>query len=139
MAHDAVTPRAGKPVTCDADTGSVLVVDDDPLLAHALVDMLEQAGLSAMGPAGKVQSALALIAKSRPAFAILDFNLGRETSEEIARELRRLEVPFVCISGYASDQLPDVFDGVPVFSKPVKEPEVLRIVEKQIKIKTRGN
>ncbi|MFM9975261.1 MAG: PAS domain-containing protein, partial [Beijerinckiaceae bacterium] len=67
----------------------VLVVDDDPILALSIADILKDAGLTVIGPTGNASIALALVARTRPSFAILDVNLGKETSEPVALELRR--------------------------------------------------
>ena len=38
--------------------------------------------------------------------AVLDVNLGNETAEPVARELRARGTPFVVLSGYSSEQHP---------------------------------
>lgn len=106
----------------------VLVVDDDPLLALSIADFLKEAGLAVIGPAYGVDRALALIEEARPDIAVLDVNLGKETSERVAIELRRIGVPFICVSGYSSEQLPEAFAGAPFLVKPVDEESLLSAV-----------
>jgi DNA-binding response OmpR family regulator len=51
--------------------------------------------------------------------AVLDVNLGRETSFEIAHALRRRKIPFVFATGYDEDEvLPESLAGTPLVAKP---------------------
>jgi len=127
--HPPVLPAArdGAP---DHRSG-VLVVEDDALLALSIEDLLATAGVQVIGPTGSAGAALALIARGRPAYAILDVNLGKDTAEPVARELRRLQVPFLCVSAYSADQLPAVFQGVPFFQKPVNQTALLELILQQ--------
>jgi ActR/RegA family two-component response regulator len=50
--------------------------------------------------AANVAVALAAIAAERPDFAVLDYNLGAESSEPIARALDEAGVPFCFATGY---------------------------------------
>ena len=56
--------------------------------------------------------------------AVLDINLGKETSELVALELKDRGTPFVTLSGYTREQYPPAFHGVPALAKPPR-PEVL--------------
>lgn len=42
------------------------------------------------------------IENETPDFAIVDFNLGSESSEDVIRELRKQEIPFVIATGYSN-------------------------------------
>ena len=62
-----------------------------------------------------------------PDLAVLDVNLGAETSVPVARALRASGVPFVFATGYGSDfSLPEDLSGVPVVNKPYDIAEILR-------------
>jgi hypothetical protein len=51
---------------------------------------------------------------------VLDLNLGSSSSEEVAVELERRDVPYVFATGYRdSVSIPDRFANVPVVRKPV--------------------
>jgi hypothetical protein len=52
--------------------------------------------------------------------AVLDINLGRETSEAIAIELTANATPFVTLSGYSSEQHHPVFAVAPALRKPLR-------------------
>lgn len=67
---------------------TILVFEDEPLIAMDIVTTLEDAGAEVIGPCGTVASALSLIERyDRPSplnGAVLDVDLGRETSIPIA-------------------------------------------------------
>lgn len=106
----------------------VLLVEDEPLLAFDLAQHLSDAGFSVVGPAGSVARALGLIITVGCDVAVLDVNLGRETAEPVARELKRLGTPFVTLSGYSSDQHPAVFQFGPSLTKPARPDELIAIL-----------
>jgi len=112
----------------DGDSEGVLVVEDDALLALAVAEMLKNEGFHVIGPAHSADRALTLIERTLPALAVLDVNLGKQTSEPVAVELRRLGVPFLCVSAYSSDQMPDAFPGAPFLPKPLEERSFLGMV-----------
>jgi CheY-like chemotaxis protein len=98
----------------------VLVVEDDALLALDIARQLADAGLEVVGPATSVAKALGLVGRIGCDVAVLDVNLGKETAEPVARELRARGTPFVVLSGYSSEQHPPGFRGAPVLSKPAR-------------------
>ncbi len=110
----------------------VLIVEDDVLLAMDMADSLREAGLNVLGPAASVSEAFKIIDEVRPSFAVLDINLGQETSEPIAKRLKGLSVPFVSVSGYAKAQRPEVFAPEGFLSKPVRMPDLLREIESRL-------
>ncbi len=97
----------------------VLVVEDEPLIAFDVADHLKEAGFEVVGPAASVAAALRLMESHGCDMAVLDVNLGRETAAPIAHVLSAKSLPFVALSGYSSDQLPEGFQHVPMLTKPV--------------------
>ena len=85
-------------------TGSVpsnaLVVEDSIIIAMDTEDCLRELGVADIDVSSTVAGALASIEKRQPAFAILDYNLGSESSERVAEELHRRKVPFWLATGY---------------------------------------
>lgn len=112
--------------------GRILVVEDEPLVALELTQSLRDAGFAVMGPARSVGQAMQLLEAGGCDAAVLDINLGEETSEPIARELIRTNTPFFTVSGYAADQRPDVFAHVPAFSKPVHSERLIAEIGRMI-------
>ena len=98
----------------------ILVVEDEPIVAMDICQTLIEAGYEVIGPANSVAQALALIAKFGCDAAVLDINLGSETSEPIARELLKTGKPFVATSGYSREQQPAIMRTAPLLEKPVK-------------------
>lgn len=98
---------------------TILVVEDDPIIALDMKAMVEQCGCEVLGPAGNVRTALDLIEESQPDGAVLDINLGRERIWPVARALHKRGVPFVLASGYTRTEVEKPFTSAPLLSKPV--------------------
>jgi CheY-like chemotaxis protein len=78
----------------------VLVVEDEMIILMAIEDMLTDLGCTDVTAAPSVAKALALI-RARPFdVAMLDANLGQETSEPIADALAAAGIPFFFATGY---------------------------------------
>ena len=76
-------------------TKTILIVEDDPFIAMDLQDTFEDAGYSVLGPVASVDPGLKIIRDTKPDFAMLDYNLGRETSIPIAHKLDEIEIPYI--------------------------------------------
>lgn len=99
---------------------SVLLVEDEAMIALDMEQTLTAAGLRVLGPAASVNSALRLIARERPDAAILDLDLGGELVTPVARTLRDLGVPFVLATAYNHLRGGEAeFSGVENLGKPV--------------------
>ena len=102
----------------------VLVVEDEPVVAMCLEDILEGLGCVTIGPASRLAEGLALAEAGGLDAAILDINLGGEHSRAIAQTLRQSQVPFVFASGYGSP--PEGFaEATPMLEKPYREADVV--------------
>ena len=100
---------------------SVLVVEDEALVALDMEETLKAAGLHVMGPAASVAEAMALLEAGTPDAAILDLNLRGELVTPVARKLREIGVPFVLATAY-NHLRPDAeqaFSGVANLGKPL--------------------
>ncbi len=106
------------------DAPRVLIVEDEPIVAFEIAQILQEGGFSAVGPVRSVAQALELLRAHGCDAAVLDINLGEETSELVAMELIQIDTPFVTVSGYSAAQRPPVFNGAPALSKPVR-PDML--------------
>jgi PAS domain S-box-containing protein len=98
----------------------VLVVDDEAVVALEIAQALGKAGFEVVGPARAVAQALQLINEAGCDAAVLDINLGAETSEPIALRLSDRGTPFVMVSGYSRDQQSPVFSDAPMLAKPLR-------------------
>jgi CheY-like chemotaxis protein len=87
----------------DGMPDDVLIVEDDPIIALDFEDTISGFGTRTVRTAGSVAAALQLIEQRAPDFALLDVSLGRETSLVVAARLDALNIPYVFVTGYASD------------------------------------
>ena len=81
---------------------SVLVVEDEFLIAMDVEMMLEQNGHAVIASAHSVEDALSLLEDARPDVALLDMNLRGELVFPVAERLRSLNIPFVLASAYGT-------------------------------------
>jgi DNA-binding NarL/FixJ family response regulator len=100
----------------------VLVVEDEPVVAMCLEDILETLGCQTVGPAARLADGLALAEQEPLGAAILDINLAGERSTPIAEALRRRGVPFAFASGYGA--VPEGFETLPLIAKPYRESDI---------------
>ncbi|WP_179187937.1 response regulator [Sphingomonas sp. IBVSS2] len=101
----------------------VLVVEDEPVVAMYLEDLLEALGCETIGPASRLADGLALAEGGGFDVAILDINLSGERSTPIAEALRARGVPFAFASGYGAP--PEGFGKkVPMIEKPYREAQL---------------
>ncbi len=108
---------------------SVLIIEDEPLIALEMTSVLVDAGFDVIGPVGTVRHALDLLGDGRCDVVVLDVHLGDETSERVARELTDGGIKFVVVSGYSRDQIPEVFQAAPLLVKPVQPSALANQVE----------
>jgi len=104
---------------------SLLLVEDQMLIAMDVEDMLAAKGILKVSTAGSAIDALKRLKSFSPDVAVLDVNLGTGTSMPVAEELTRREIPFVFATGYGDTSIiSDSFADVPIVRKPY-EGEVL--------------
>ncbi len=100
-------------------SGTALVVEDNMIIALDAEDLLGSLGASAVLTASTTAEALALLDDTVPDMALLDVNLGNETSERVADRLQELGVPFIFATGYGDRiSLADKFPDAPFLRKP---------------------
>ncbi|WP_315722635.1 MULTISPECIES: response regulator [unclassified Bradyrhizobium] len=110
----------------------VLIVEDDPMIGFDLAVELEAAGFVVIGVAPTVDKALYLLERHHCDLAVLDVNLGQETSAPIARALIAADVPFVAVTGYSVDQCPEEFAAAPLLSKPFQTSRLVAALKRQL-------
>jgi PAS domain S-box-containing protein len=113
-------PKAPEQPDASARRLRVLVVEDEAIVALEIEQNLRDAGFEVVGPAARVAEAMELLKESGCDAAVLDINLGSETSEAIARMLSGTGTPFVTVSGYSQDQRPSGFSGGAFLAKPLR-------------------
>ncbi|MDH7805100.1 MULTISPECIES: HWE histidine kinase domain-containing protein [unclassified Rhizobium] len=104
------------------ETLKILLVEDQMLIAMDVENMLEDNGIKTIETATSSAMAIEKLKSYVPDVAILDINLGSDTSIAVARELHRRGIPFLFATGYAdASMVPDDFGNVPVIRKPYDE------------------
>jgi light-regulated signal transduction histidine kinase (bacteriophytochrome)/CheY-like chemotaxis protein len=108
-------------------SATALIVEDNVIIAMEAEDVLRDLGFGSCQVVGSVSAAQEVIgnASISISFAMLDVNLGRETSEQIADTLYARGVPFIFASGYGDRSFTTSrFQGVPVITKPYSERDI---------------
>jgi DNA-binding response OmpR family regulator len=110
---------------------TVLVVEDEFLIAMDLTLLLERHGWEVLGPANTVKEALRLLDGERPTVALLDATLKNGTVALVAEALRARNVPFIVASAYDRPELVGrlVLAGAPNVGKPTQERRLLALLE----------
>ncbi len=109
----------------------VLVLEDEPIIAMLVEQMLEDAGALVDGHA-TLASAEAAIDRFRPDLAVLDVNIHNETSYALAARLADLRVPVIFATGYGIGAHPEAFAQIPTVSKPYDISEIAAALEQAI-------
>ena len=96
----------------------ILVVEDEPLVAMLLEEMLLDCGCEVVGPAYSLAQGNRLAEAEPLDAAVLDVNINGELSHGIAEILRTRGVPFAFATGYGSPPSMAADTGAPVLQKP---------------------
>lgn len=104
----------------------VLVIEDEMTVAMLLEDMLADLGCEIVGPAVRLDQALAMIDLEAIDAAVLDVNLNGTKSYPIADALVARGVPFVFSTGYDKDTLINGYPSFRVLQKPFRQMELGR-------------
>jgi DNA-binding response OmpR family regulator len=112
----------------------VLLVEDEALIALALMDDLETAGYGVAGPFHRSSDTLDWLQRHTPDVAIIDIHLRDGSSVDLARVLRDRDVPFIVFSGDKRDgRVSDAFEGARWLSKPVSSHKLLETVAELVR------
>ncbi len=95
-----------------------LVVEDEPMVALEVATALQDAGAKVVGPVGTVEDGLDLIERIQLDGALLDGNLHGEPVDALAAALTRRKVPFMFVTGYGRETLPQAFGAALILGKP---------------------
>lgn len=120
-AFEDASAREAEPRTGFDPPSKVLVVEDNLIIGLEAEEIFQSLGCADVSVVPTVRAALQLLDRPNEAFgfALLDINLGADTSFDIARRLREQGVPFAFASGYGdSARLPEDLAGEPNIGKP---------------------
>ncbi|MGR3625294.1 MAG: HWE histidine kinase domain-containing protein [Limimaricola sp.] len=100
-------------------SGRALVVEDNMIIAMDATDILSELGCEEVATASGMGEALRLIETGSFDLALLDVNLGHETSVPVAEALRARGVPFLLATGYGATQdIAAAYPEAPTLKKP---------------------
>lgn len=130
VARSLCCDTVSQPAVSDVGVGPmrILIVEDEPLVSMQLQSDLEDLGHSCLS-AASVAAACALVKSRSFDVALLDFNLGGETSSEVADKLAELGIPFALATGYTDDTImPGRLRERPRLSKPFLAEDLDRVL-----------
>jgi DNA-binding response OmpR family regulator len=100
------------------DGRKVLIVEDEPLIAMLLADMLNELGFDVDTSGGRLASAMEAAAASQWRCVILDVRLGDEETYPVADALMARKIPIIFATGYGRDGLRPGYRETTVLQKP---------------------
>lgn len=119
----------------DDNGGTLLIVEDEPLLAMQLSQSLKDYGWNVLGVAGSIEDANKILAHSaRPDAAILDVDLGGSPVFPLARALRRSGVPFIFCTGYEDLEYSSEFSSCTAVRKPATVLQIVRALRDVVRM-----
>ena len=98
----------------------ILIVEDEPMLAFVLEELLIAAGYGVVGVASRLETALSIITDDTCDAVILDTNLAGVSAAPVALALASRGIPFLVLSGYSAAQQDKAFSGAPYLQKPCR-------------------
>ena len=110
---------------------SILLVEDEFLLALQLEELLQSRGAAVHGPYRRLEDALKAAQREAFDFAILDINLSGTMVYPLADHLLARGVPFLFLTGYSQANLPEQFHGVTRLNKPCDPAQLIATLRAQ--------
>ena len=98
----------------------VLLVEDEPMISMMLADMLAENGAQVDGPYSGLNEALLAATHNDLKAGILDVNLRGNAVYPIAERLTERNIPFIFVTGYATDSIEPRYNHIPILQKPVE-------------------
>lgn len=112
---------------------TILIAEDQPLVALDLSQVVESFGGKVVGPVASVAEAMKCVAEQHVAAAILDANLIDRDVTPLAIHLIEQGTPFVVYSGTGlPDELAKAHPTLPIVMKPAPAERVLNVLIERI-------
>lgn len=103
----------------------ILIIEDEPVIALYLQELLEEEGFAITGLAGRLGKALTHIEGGEFDVAILDANLAGVSSSPAAEALAARGIPFVVLTGYSLQQQQAAFTTPHFLQKPCRPDDLI--------------
>jgi PAS domain S-box-containing protein len=107
--------------------GSIMLVEDEAIVALAVNDALTDMGFSVVGPFSRISDACRALRDNQVDAAILDINLAGETVYSLAEMLTSRKIPFVFATGYGAESIEARFEHIAVLQKPIEKEMLTRV------------
>ncbi len=112
---------------------TILICEDEPIVALDLELVVEEFGYEVIGPFASVEKALSAIEDKRPDGAVLDVNLRDGTVFPVATRLAEMGTGLVFHSGHAlSEDIAERYQNAGFCEKPINtarlEQELQRVI-----------
>jgi len=111
-------------------TLKVLIVEDEWLIALDHASILRDAGHEVVGPVATVDGALELIANTPIDLALVDHQLGGDTSGVLIERLTQAGTHIIVATGHNPKDLPQALAELPTIGKPIDGRNLLALVER---------
>jgi PAS domain S-box-containing protein len=132
--EDAQTLLATGPAPPHERGLRILVVEDEPLIALQLQYELKNDGFCVIGPAYSLEQGIKLAQNEDFDAAVVDINLGSNTSTDIADVLLARQIPFAFATGYSDvSLLPEHLRAVPRLGKPFATCDIRRVITQLVR------
>src|SRR5262245_59254999 len=97
---------------------TVLVIEDQAIVACDLQSFLDGTGYRVVGPVGSPDEALSKIASGKLDGAVVDVKLVGDASSHISDALKAAKVPHIFINGWAIGPIPEQCLEQPLLNNP---------------------
>jgi ActR/RegA family two-component response regulator len=97
---------------------TVLVIEDQAIVACDLQRFLDGTGYRVIGPVGSPDEALSRIASDKLDGAVVDVKLVGDASRQISEALNAAKVPHIFINGWALGPIPEQCRDRPLLNNP---------------------
>lgn len=118
---------------------TILIVEDDGILAHLLQSILRRQGYAVAGPLAAGEEAIAFVASRQVDLILMDVELAGDVNGINAAAIihETMDVPIIFLTGFSREQLQkEVKDAKPYgyLGKPIIEQQLFATVEMALKM-----
>lgn len=112
----------------DSMTKTVLIVEDEPLIAMLVESMVSELGMTPR-TSNSIADAFRIADEERPDAALVDLNLWGRSGADVVRDLLVRGIPTAIMSGSSREDVPAQFGAVPMLEKPFQQDALERFLK----------
>lgn len=121
--------RATAMTTPASRRGAVLIVEDETMIRMMVADMLGELGYTIAAETGDIDDAMTLARTAVFDIAILDVNVNGRLISPVADIIAARPRPFVFLTGYGTQGLPENYRDRPTLQKPFQMETLASILD----------